>query len=173
MAEKTGITPDIVTYGKIIGGGLPVGALAAKKEIMNNLAPVGNVYQAGTLSANPLAMVGGLATLRNLTPENYAKIENNTKAVVSLFRRWLDEYNNGQFKETEIVQEASLFWMVNKKNVKRACDIPENLGYKFTPLFEALLERGIYIAPNGYEVGFCSLAHDTEIQKELERRLFN
>lgn len=172
MAEKTGITPDIVTYGKIIGGGLPVGALAAKKEIMDNLAPVGNVYQAGTLSANPLAMVGGLATLRNLTPENYTKIEENTKAVVALFRRWLDEYNGGQFKETEIVQEASLFWMVNKKNVKRACDIPADLGTKFTPLFEALLGRGIYIAPNGYEVGFCSLAHDAEVQKELERRLF-
>jgi len=173
MAEKTGITPDIVTYGKIIGGGLPVGALAAKKEIMDHLAPVGNVYQAGTLSANPLAMVGGLATLRNLTPENYTKIEENTKSVVGLFRRWLDEHNGGQFKETEIVQEASLFWMVNKKDVKRACDIPTDLGTKFTPLFEALLEKGIYIAPNGYEVGFCSLAHNEEVQKELERRLFS
>jgi glutamate-1-semialdehyde 2,1-aminomutase len=172
MAEKTGITPDIVTYGKIIGGGLPVGALAAKKEIMNHLAPIGNVYQAGTLSANPLAMVGGLATLRNLTPESYKKIEENTKAIVALFRKWLDEYNDGQFKETKIVQEASLFWMVNKDNVQRACDIPADLGTKFAPLFETLLAKGIYLAPNGYEVGFCSLAHDHDIQKELERRLF-
>ncbi|TNF29217.1 MAG: aminotransferase class III-fold pyridoxal phosphate-dependent enzyme [Deltaproteobacteria bacterium] len=172
MAEKTGITPDIVTYGKIIGGGLPVGALAAKKEIMNHLAPIGNVYQAGTLSANPLAMVGGLATLRNLTPESYKKIEENTKAIVALFRKWLDEYNDGQFKETKIVQEASLFWMVTKDNVHRACDIPADLGSKFAPLFETLLAKGIYLAPNGYEVGFCSLAHDHDIQKELERRLF-
>ncbi|MCO4793366.1 MAG: aminotransferase class III-fold pyridoxal phosphate-dependent enzyme, partial [Bacteriovoracaceae bacterium] len=173
MAEKTGIIPDIVTYGKIIGGGLPVGALAAKTEIMNHLAPVGSVYQAGTLSANPLAMVGGLATLRNLTPDTYKKISSNTEAIVALFRRWFAEYNNGEFKDAKIVQNESLFWIVSEEGINRACDIPTDLGEKFTPLFETLLEKGIYIAPNAYEVGFCSLAHDEKVLAEMERRLFN
>lgn len=139
---------------------------------MNSLAPLGNVYQAGTLSANPLAMVGGLATLQKMTPETYSKIAENTEKVVSLFKRWFAEYNNGEFKNTEIVHQDSLFWIVSKAGIKRACDIPADLGEKFTPLFETLLEKGVYLAPSAYEVGFCSLAHDEEILEELERRLF-
>jgi Glutamate-1-semialdehyde aminotransferase len=71
MAKQTGITPDLVTYGKIIGGGMPVGAVAGPKVFMERLAPIGDVYQAGTLSANPLAMEAGLATMKQLTPELY------------------------------------------------------------------------------------------------------
>ena len=86
MSGLLGITPDIVTYGKVIGGGLPVGALAAKKNIMEHLAPTGEVYQAGTLSANPLAMVGGYSTLSQMTHEAYLKIEDNTRKIINIWK---------------------------------------------------------------------------------------
>tara|TARA_R110002072_G_scaffold64203_3_gene159542 strand:- start:149059 stop:150327 length:1269 start_codon:yes stop_codon:yes gene_type:complete len=173
MAEVTGITPDIVTYGKIIGGGLPVGALGAKKELMEKLAPLGPVYQAGTLSANPLAMVGGLATLEQLTKENYQKINGYTERIVGIFNKWLAEFNNGQFKDYSLYSRASLFWFSPKGEINRACDIPADLGVGFTPLFHTLLDKGIYIAPNAYEVGFVSLAHNDDVIADLEKRLWN
>jgi len=172
MAQKTGITPDLVTYGKIIGGGLPVGAVGARKEIMEHLAPVGDVYQAGTLSANPLAMIGGLSTLTQMTDEAYEKIEANTLAIVSLFTQWFKDYNNGQFAKLNMISEASLFWIHPGTAPKRACDIPADLGENFYGLFEVLLEKGIYLAPNAYEVGFVSLAHDETIIAELKERLY-
>ncbi len=173
MAEKTGITPDLVTYGKIIGGGLPVGALGARQEIMLLLAPVGTVYQAGTLSANPLAMVGGLANLKKLTPDTYTQIEQNTKRIVSLFKKWFQEYEGGRFAHMNIATEGSLFWFHPGKPISRACDIPINLGEEFYKLFEVLLTKGIYLAPNAYEVGFISLAHNREVARDLEQKLFS
>ena len=159
MAGKTGINPDIVTYGKIIGGGLPVGALGASKKIMEHLSPVGNVYQAGTLSANPLAMVGGLATLKELTSETYEIIESQTKKIVELFTAWLKNYNKGQFEKFHVVQYSSLFWVTS------------NTPEKFNDLYQVLLDKGIYLAPNAYEVGFVSLAHTDDVIQELKKRL--
>ena len=173
MSGKTGIFPDLITYGKIIGGGLPVGAIAGSKKIMSNLAPIGNVYQAGTLSANPLAMVGGLTTLSKLTPEVYDEIESNTIKIVALLKRWLSEYEGGIYSHYKVVSEASLFWLVPDKKIERVCDIPNDLGEKFNPLFKTLLEKGIYFSPNAYEVGFVSLAHNENVLKEMEKRLFN
>lgn len=173
MAEKTGITPDIVTYGKIIGGGLPVGALAAKTEIMQNLAPVGNVYQAGTLSANPLAMVGGLETLSQMNDESYSVLEENTKKIANIFKKWLAEYDNGKFSNYNVIHTASLFWIVPGDKIKCVNNIPGNIGEDFVPLFELLLEKGIYLSPNAYEVGFASLAHDEKVIEDLEKRLWN
>ena len=172
MAQKTGITPDLVTYGKIIGGGLPVGAVGARKEIMEHLAPVGDVYQAGTLSANPLAMIGGLSTLTQMTEEAYKKIEANTSAIVALFTQWFKDYNDGQFSKLNMVSAASLFWIHPGEAPKRACDIPADLGDNFYGLFEVLLDKGIYLAPNAYEVGFVSLAHNEAIIAELKERLY-
>ncbi|MCP4912022.1 MAG: aminotransferase class III-fold pyridoxal phosphate-dependent enzyme [Oligoflexia bacterium] len=173
MAEVTGIIPDIVTYGKIIGGGLPVGALGASKEIMETLAPLGPVYQAGTLSANPLAMIGGLATLSKMTTDAYKIIEDNTKKIVDLFNKWLAEYNNGEFKNISLYSRASLFWFSPKGEINKACDIPDNLMDGFYPLFHTLLKKGIYLAPNAYEVGFVSLAHDEKVIADLEKRLWS
>ncbi len=173
MGGVLGIDPDIVTYGKVIGGGLPVGALAGRKHIMEHLAPVGEVYQAGTLSANPLAMVGGLSTLEQLTDENYQKIEENSERIVSLLRHWLDNYNEGEFSSTKIIRKGSLFWLTPKDNIKKACDIPVDLAEKFNPLFSLLLQKGIYLAPNSYEVGFVSLAHDEDVAREFEKRLWS
>jgi len=171
MAEYTGIKPDMVTLGKIIGGGLPVGAIGSSKFIMEHLAPVGRVYQAGTLSANPLAMVGGLATLKQMTPETYERIEKQTKSITSLLEKWLKTYNNGQFSMFQVTTFSSLFWIVPKENVRKISDIPANLTENFNTLFEELLKRKIYLAPNAYEVGFVSLAHDENVLKDLARRL--
>lgn len=171
MAEITGIRPDISTWGKIIGGGLPVGAIAASKFIMEHLAPIGKVYQAGTLSANPLAMTGGLATLKQLTPENYKKISDQTKKISTVLTNWMHSYNNGQFAMFKITTYASLFWIVPKDNVTKISEIPENLTENFNKLFEVLLEKGIYLAPNAYEVGFVSLAHDDDVIEDLKIRL--
>lgn len=171
MSEKTGIKPDMVTLGKIIGGGLPVGAIGASKFIMEHLAPIGKVYQAGTLSANPLAMIGGLATLKEMTNEKYAEIEKNTKKVTDALSDFLKNHNNGEFSAFKIQSYSSLFWIVPKDNVTKLSDIPSDLGANFTKLFETLLERGIYLAPNAYEVGFVSYAHNDEVIAELKNRL--
>jgi len=136
---------------------------------------VGPVYQAGTLSANPLAMVGGLATLSKLSTASYDVMEANTKKITDVFRRWLSEYDGGRFSDTNVVQFGSLFWMHPKTTIqlKSICCIPPTLSERFAPMFEVLLEKGIYIAPNAWEVGFASLAHDDNVIAELERRLWS
>ena len=154
MMGITGIEPDLVTYGKIIGGGLPVGAVAGKRAVMEFLAPVGTVYQAGTLSANPLAMVAGLATLKKLTPAFYKRLDSLSASIVDVLRRGLMR----KFPKMEIVQQGSLFWLSLEQK-------------EFSVLFEYLLSRGIYIAPSACEVGFISSAHDENIVTKLENIL--
>ena len=171
MAEITGIKPDIVTYGKIIGGGLPVGAIGASKFIMEHLAPIGKVYQAGTLSANPLAMLAGLSTLKQMTPDAYKKLEEQTKKIAKLLTSWMQYFDNGKYESFKVIQYSSLFWVVPKDSVHCLADIPSNLTEGFNQLFEELLERGIYLAPNAYEVGFVSMAHNDEVIRDLEHRL--
>ena len=173
MSCETGIFPDLVTYGKVIGGGLPVGAVAGKKEFMDLLAPIGPVYQAGTLSANPLAMIGGMATLKKMTPAAYAKIKEQTAAIVNEFGKWLKEYNGGEFSHYHVVQKDSLFWFVSKENVRSIPELPSKISEQFLPLFETLLAKGIYLAPNAYEVGFSSLAHDENVLADLKKRLWS
>ena len=173
MSCHAGIFPDLVTYGKVIGGGLPVGAVAGKKEFMDLLAPVGPVYQAGTLSANPLAMIGGMATLKKMTPAAYAKLREQTKNIVDVFSKWLTDYKDGQFSHYHIVQKDSLFWFVSKENVRSIPELPSKISEQFLPLFETLLEKGVYLAPNAYEVGFCSLSHDDSVVHELKKRLWD
>lgn len=171
MSEYTKIKPDIVTLGKIIGGGLPVGAIGASQFIMEHLAPIGKVYQAGTLSANPLAMVGGLTTLQEMTPETYQFIEAQTQKIVNLLTSWMQHFNHGQFALFKVVHFSSLFWIVPKEKVTKLSDIPANLTENFNKLFEVLLDRGIYLAPNAYEVGFVSAAHTDEVIRDMEHRL--
>ena len=154
MMGKVGIVPDLITYGKIIGGGLPVGAVAGKRTVMESLAPVGDVYQAGTLSANPLAMAAGLATLKKLTPDFYKRLDFLSRSIIDLLRKKLGK----AFPRLNIVGQGSLFGFTVEQE-------------EFPSLFEYLFSRGIYIAPSPSEVGFISSAHDESILEELERRL--
>lgn len=171
MSEITGIEPDLITYGKIIGGGMPVGACAGKKEIMEKLAPIGDVYQAGTLSANPVAMVAGLTSLKKLNDQAYLNLKENTQNIVQLFSDW---FNDNGFSDYQTKSYGSLFWSApNALDVKSLAEIPSNLNERFFDLFKTLLNKGIYLAPNAYEVSFVSLAHDKKVQKELKRRLWN
>lgn len=171
MSEKTGIHPDIVTYGKIIGGGMPVGAVAGKRAIMEFLAPMGPVYQAGTLSGNPVAMAAGLVNLKKLTPAAYEQLEKNTAGVVAVMDDWMKK--NG-FEDYQTIRYGSLFWPISTHNkLTNITQLPKNMNERFYKLFEIFLNKGIYLAPNAYEVGFGSLAHNSAVQEELKRRLWS
>ncbi len=160
-AEHYGITPDIVTYGKIIGGGLPVGAYGAKKEIMASISPDGPVYQAGTLSGNPVAMAAGLAQLRECSkPGFYQELEEKTKTFLAPINAHAKEKGY----DFEIVHIGSIFWLnfAGKKTIRSSEEINPDMS-DFKHLHRELLNRGVYLGPSGYEVGFVSEAHSPQI----------
>ena len=171
MAEKTGIAPDLVTYGKIIGGGMPVGAVAGPRQFMEILAPLGPVYQAGTLSGNPVAMAAGLANMKKLTSDAYHRLDSMTELYCQEMQMWMQEKG---FADYSIQRFGSIFWAVPaKEKFTNITQIPENLNARIYELFKELLNRGIYLAPNAWEVGFGSLAHDERVLQEMKRRLWN
>ncbi len=159
-----GIQPDMVTYGKIIGGGLPVGAYGASAEIMSCVAPDGPVYQAGTLSGNPVAMAAGIASLTELLADGF--YEDQERRTI-LFTDIINTHAKAKGYEFEMVTIGSIFWISfdDKMKIRRADEINSDMS-KFKLLHRALLERGIYIGPSGYEVGFISAVHTDEILKE-------
>ena len=150
------IEPDILTYGKIIGGGLPVGAYASSSEIMKQIAPDGPVYQAGTLSGNPVAMSAGIATLKEcLKPNFYSDLEKKTKRFVEQIAEGI-----GIEKGFHIQQIGSIYWLAfSSERVTKASEIEAEKMRFFKKLHEIVLENGIYMGPSGYEVGFVSEAH--------------
>lgn len=158
------IKPDIITYGKIIGGGFPVGAYASGKAIMSNISPEGNVYQAGTLSGNPVAMSAGIAQLSEcLKPNFYTDLEAKTQKLV----KGLSELRTTNFQLFTI---GSIFWIAftNKEKIQSAEEIDGDSMKYFRELYHPLLEKGVYLGPSGYEVGFLSEAHTEEdIQKTI------
>lgn len=164
-AEYYGITPDIVTYGKIIGGGMPVGAYGAKAEIMGCVSPDGPVYQAGTLSGNPVAMAAGIAQLTECAkPGFYQDQEERTKAFVEN----VNTYAKEKGYDFEFVTIGSIFWFnfEGKKTISRADQINPDMS-KFKKLHALLLNNGVYIGPSGYEVGFISSVHTTEVLEHV------
>jgi glutamate-1-semialdehyde 2,1-aminomutase len=162
MAELTGIRPDLVTYGKIIGGGLPVGAYGGRRDVLELVAPLGPVYQAGTLAANPVAMAAGLATLRELDDgAAYRQLEDAGRLLESLL--------NG-IPGLRLQRQGSLFWPVLDE-VAEAIRTPAGLTDgalgRFPAFFHALLAAGFYLPPSAYEVAFLSTAHSEEDLRAL------
>lgn len=160
-AEYYGIAPDIVTYGKIIGGGLPVGAYGARAEIMATISPEGSVYQAGTLSGNPVAMAAGIAQLTECAQANF--YEEQTERTL-FFVNAINAYAQTKNYTFELVTIGSIFWLSfdGKKRIHASEEInPDMSGFK--AIHQALLERGVYLGPSGYEVGFISTAHTKEV----------
>ena len=157
-AEHYRITPDMATFGKIIGGGMPVGAFGASTAIMSRLAPDGDTYQAGTLSGNPVAMAAGIATLDILERESAwqqleargARLEQLLAPVVGAAKFPL-----------HLVRLGSLLWLSlhDEPTLRRAGTLKPDAALRFQKIFHAMLKRGIYIAPSAYEVTFVSLAH--------------
>lgn len=155
-----GISPDLVTYGKIIGGGLPVGAYGARAEIMSCVAPDGPVYQAGTLSGNPVAMAAGIAQLTECAKDGFYE---DQEARTRYFVDAVNTHASDKGYDFELVTIGSLFWLsfAGKKRIQRADQIDSDMT-PFRRMFAALLERGVYLGPSGYEVGFISSAHTKE-----------
>lgn len=156
------ITPDLTTLGKIIGGGMPVGALGGRRDVMSHLAPLGPVYQAGTLSGNPIAMAAGLATLREITANSrlYDKLHSHTQQLI----QGLQDVANraGVAMSTNYVCGMFGFFFTDAEQVSNyqqvtACNID-----RFKAFFHGMLEQGIYFAPSAYEAGFISTAHQQE-----------
>lgn len=166
-ARYYNIQPDIITYGKIIGGGMPVGAYGASKELMAHISPDGGVYQAGTLSGNPVAMSAGIAALRVLAePDFYTRQEQKTQGFVDAIRAYIERKNYA----VQIFTVGSIFWFAftNQKSIKRADEIDPLSMEKYKVMHRSLLNQGIYFGPSGYEVGFISSAHT---QDDLEQTI--
>ncbi len=151
------IQPDIITFGKIIGGGMPVGAYAASRAIMENIAPVGPVYQAGTLSANPVAMAAGFATLSELLkPGFYESLEQKTAAFTGRLQAFCDQRGY----DVTFPHIGSIFWPTFTHNrIRRSDEIDGSRMSFFKTMHLECLKRGVYFGPSGYEVGFVSAAH--------------
>ncbi len=159
MAGELGLRPDLVTYGKVIGGGFPVAAYAGRADLMERVAPVGPVYQAGTLSANPVGMRAGFATLSKMEATDGWRLLNERTA------QFCEDLRAGLFRADlpiDVIQHASIFWLRPRTAapVRRVDAIPAAQGAWFRRLFHAALERGVYLPPSGYEVCFLSMAHD-------------
>ncbi len=159
-----GIQPDLVCFGKIIGGGLPIGAFGGSDEIMSFLAPEGPVYQAGTLSGNPLATAAGLAALTALDADSYGRLEAKTKRLADGLQLVLD---NAGFPAvvSRIGTLVGLFCGTSAPtNYDEACSTDEAA---FARLFHAMLDRGVAMAPGAYEIMFVGLSHTDEIIDEV------
>jgi len=158
--EIYGVQPDLTTMGKIIGGGLPVGALGGNKEIMEYLAPLGPVYQAGTLSGNPLAMSAGLSVLSELDSEKYLYLKTQTDLLSDGLTELFTKYSI-RASINKVCGMLSIFFETGEvTNYQQASQSNTELYKKF---FYGMLEKGVYLAPSPYEVTFLSLCHSNEI----------
>ena len=163
-----GVKPDLTTLGKIIGGGMPVGAFGGKREIMEAIAPTGPVYQAGTLSGNPIAMAAGLACLTELSKAgNEEKLAEKTKTLAEGLKA-LAAKHNVPFVVQYVGGMFGLFF-TEQPEVTSFQEVMKCDAAKFNRFFHLMLEQGIYLAPSAFEAGFMSLAHsDKDIEATLQ-----
>ena len=155
------VTPDMTTLGKIIGGGMPVGAFGGKKAIMEHLAPLGPVYQAGTLSGNPVAMAAGLTTLNLLSEPGFhdALAEKTTRLLDGL-----TEAAHAEGVAFTTAQAGAMFgvFFTDQSRISGFADVMACDSERFNRFFHAMLDQGIYLAPSAFEAGFVSAAHSDE-----------
>jgi glutamate-1-semialdehyde 2,1-aminomutase len=165
--ERFGVTADLTTLGKVIGGGLPAAAYGGRRDIMQRVAPSGPVYQAGTLSGNPLAMAAGLATLTTLTPELHSRIEKRTAALVGGLQKIAKDLG----VPLTAVHAGSMWgFFFTARPVRNFMEAKASDVALFRRFFHAALDRGVYLAPSPFEACFMSAAHgDTEVATALER----
>ena len=165
MSGLLNIEPDLLCLGKVIGGGFPVGAYGGKKQLMDLVAPVGPVYQAGTLSAHPFGMIAGLTSLEKCKRDNiYQSLQERTQYFCNGLQTILNQNSDSKW---EIISFGSLFWIKKSTITIRSTDkIPKNHQKDYASLFHRLLKAGIYFPPSGMEVCFLSLAHRQEVLDE-------
>ena len=166
-ASYYGIEPDLATYGKVIGGGMPVGAYGGSRELMEQLAPIGPVYQAGTLSGNPVAMAAGAATLRTLLADGGAAYTELERLAAQLERGFRNVFSRHAI-EWSVVRVGSILWLALQSGEPPRsfeCIRPES-AETYAALHRAMLDRGNMLAPSAYEVMFVSLAHDPGVIDE-------
>ncbi len=172
MAEVLGMSPDLATYGKVIGGGFPVACYGGRRDLMELVAPVGPVYQAGTLSANPVGMRAGLATLQKIERvDAYRQLEERTA-------RFCDELNSELSRRGlpfQLTRTASIFWLHSRTDntIRRIDQIPAHHAEVFARVFHAALDGGVYLSPSGYEVNFMSLAHSDELLERARKAILD
>ena len=155
------VEPDLLTFGKIIGGGMPVGAFGGKADIMSHVAPEGEVYQAGTLSANPVAMTAGIASLELCLRDGFY---DDLGAKTDSFISHINNYIDAQGYDMHIVNIESIFWLnFSKERAVRSDQIGSEGMDLFKKLHAFLLDNGVYLGPSGYEVGFVSSVHNNTI----------
>ena len=165
--ELYDVKPDLTTLGKVVGGGLPVGAFGGKREIMEYIAPLGPVYQAGTLSGNPIAMAAGLSTLKLLQAPNFhQQLSDSAAALVQGLQQAADNADIGF--ATNQVGGMFGFFFTQEKSVSHFAQVVACDQEIFKQFFHGMLGEGIYLAPSSYEAGFISAAHgEVEIQKTI------
>jgi glutamate-1-semialdehyde 2,1-aminomutase len=159
--ERFGVMPDLTCLGKVVGGGLPCAAYGGRREIMEYVAPLGPMYQAGTLSGNPLAMAAGLATLRNLSPDVYPLLEQRGERLLAAMQEAANVHDVDL--QTAVCGSMIGFFFAPEPiysyaDAKRLCDTQ-----RYARFFHAMLEREVYLAPSQFEAGFLSVTHSDEI----------
>ena len=163
-----GVTPDVSTFGKIVGGGMPVGAFGGKREIMSCVSPLGPVYQAGTLSGNPLAMAAGLTTLKLISrPGFHAELADYTSRMLQGLQDRADAAGV-PFVTTQVGAMFGLYFS-GADSIQTFSDVMASDAQRFNRFFHLMLEGGVYLAPSAFEAGFTSIAHgETELKITLD-----
>jgi len=158
--ERYGVDVDLLTFGKVIGGGMPIGAYGGKKEFMSQVAPSGPIYQAGTLSGNPVAVTAGIETLKKLDPNSYEHLE----ALGSYFENGIQKIIDSNGYPLTQHRVGSMFTLFFNENAVTNMDDVNKCDFdKFNLYYHDLLNSGVYMAPSQYEAGFISLAHTNEL----------
>lgn len=170
MAQELDLKPDLVTYGKVVGGGFPIGCFGGSGDLMERMAPSGPVYQAGTLAAHPVGVCAGLATLKKAEKENvYKVLKRRGDIFTDTLKRGLASTN------WDVTSYGSLFWLhLKSSEVYRSPDqFSPEMASQFQSLFHACLKRGVYLTPSAFEVGFLSLAHTEEILEKASQAIID